>query len=72
MVKDVCVTEQLKPEREGSSRQAPELHYSLLYEPQCAELRVGLLQGKGTALSRAWACCKVRAQRRAMHGPAAR
>ncbi|XP_021388926.2 synaptotagmin-13 isoform X1 [Lonchura striata] len=44
VVKDVCVTEHLKPERAGSGRQAPELHYSLLYEPQRAQLRVTLLQ----------------------------
>ncbi|NWV45452.1 SYT13 protein, partial [Daphoenositta chrysoptera] len=44
VVKDVCVTEHLKPERAGSSSQAPELHYSLAYEPQQAELRVALLQ----------------------------
>ncbi|XP_012429670.5 synaptotagmin-13 isoform X1 [Taeniopygia guttata] len=44
VVKDVCVTEHLKPERAGSGRQAPELHYSLLYEPQRAQLRVSLLQ----------------------------
>lgn len=51
VVKDVCVTEHLKPERAGSGRQAPELHYSLLYEPQRAQLRVALLQGKGTRLA---------------------
>lgn len=47
VVKDVCVTEPLRPERAGGGQQAPELHYSLLYEPQRAQLRVGLLQGKG-------------------------
>ncbi|NXQ52635.1 SYT13 protein, partial [Anthoscopus minutus] len=44
MVKDVCVTEHLKPERAASGNQAPELHYSLGYDPQHAELRVALLQ----------------------------
>ncbi|XP_053802459.1 synaptotagmin-13 isoform X1 [Vidua chalybeata] len=44
VVKDVCVTEHLKPERAASGRQAPELHYSLVYEPQRAQLRVALLQ----------------------------
>ncbi|XP_053837023.1 synaptotagmin-13 isoform X1 [Vidua macroura] len=44
VVKDVCVTEHLKPERAASGRQAPELHYSLVYEPQQAQLRVALLQ----------------------------
>ncbi|XP_068049791.1 synaptotagmin-13 isoform X1 [Anomalospiza imberbis] len=44
VVKDVCVTEHLKPERAASGRQAPELHYSLVFEPQRAQLRVALLQ----------------------------
>ncbi|NWH30257.1 SYT13 protein, partial [Chloropsis hardwickii] len=44
VVKDVCVTEHLKPERAAGGRQPPELHYSLLYEPQRAQLRVALLQ----------------------------
>ncbi|XP_015486047.1 synaptotagmin-13 isoform X1 [Parus major] len=44
VVKDVCVTEHLKPERAASGGQAPELHYSLGYNPQQAELRVALLQ----------------------------
>ncbi|XP_014107392.1 PREDICTED: synaptotagmin-13 isoform X2 [Pseudopodoces humilis] len=44
VVKDVCVTEHLKPERAASGSQAPELHYSLGYDPQQAELRVALLQ----------------------------
>ncbi|NXT08005.1 SYT13 protein, partial [Prunella fulvescens] len=45
VVTDVCVTEHLKPERAGGGRQPPELHYSLRYEPQRAQLRVALLQG---------------------------
>ncbi|XP_023783780.1 synaptotagmin-13 isoform X1 [Cyanistes caeruleus] len=44
VVKDVCVTEHLKPERAASGSQVPELHYSLGYDPQQAELRVALLQ----------------------------
>ncbi|NXR12553.1 SYT13 protein, partial [Semnornis frantzii] len=47
VVKDVCVTEHLKPERAASCNQAPELHYSLAYDQQKAELRVALLEGKG-------------------------
>ncbi|NXY24804.1 SYT13 protein, partial [Atrichornis clamosus] len=47
VVKDVCVTEHLKPEAAASCNQAPELHYSLLYDPQKAELSVALLEGKG-------------------------
>lgn len=50
VVKDVCVTEHLKPERAAGCNQAPELHYSLVYDHQQAELRVALLQGKGTHL----------------------
>ncbi|NWV65257.1 SYT13 protein, partial [Malurus elegans] len=42
VVKDVCVTEHLKPEGAASSNQTPELHYSLLYEQH--ELRVALLE----------------------------
>ncbi|NXU99996.1 SYT13 protein, partial [Cettia cetti] len=48
VVKDVCVTEHLKPERAASGSQAPELHFSLLHDPQQAELRVALLEGKDT------------------------
>lgn len=48
VVKDVCVTEHLKPERAASGSQAPELHYSLVFDPQQAQLRVALLEGKGT------------------------
>ncbi|NXN87577.1 SYT13 protein, partial [Bombycilla garrulus] len=44
VVKDVCVTEHLRPERAASAAQAPELHYSLEYDPQRAELRVALLE----------------------------
>ncbi|KAM4779002.1 synaptotagmin-13 isoform 1-T1 [Cyanocitta cristata] len=44
VVKDVCVTEHLKPERAASCNQAPELHYSLVYDQQQAELRVALLE----------------------------
>lgn len=47
VVKDVCVTEHLNPERAASCNQAPELHYSLVYDRQKAELRVTLLEGKG-------------------------
>lgn len=47
VVKDVCVTEHLKPERAASCNQAPELHYSLAYDQQKDELRVALLEGKG-------------------------
>lgn len=50
VVKDVCVTEHLKPERAASGGQAPELHFSLEYDPQQAELRVALLEGKDTRL----------------------
>ncbi|NWT16697.1 SYT13 protein, partial [Vireo altiloquus] len=48
VVKDVCVTEHLKPEGAASGTQAPELHYSLLFDRQHAQLRVALLQGKST------------------------
>ncbi|KFQ30808.1 PREDICTED: synaptotagmin-13 [Merops nubicus] len=44
VVTDVCVTEPLNPERVAGGTQAPELHYSLLYDPQHAELRVALLE----------------------------
>ncbi|XP_053924812.1 synaptotagmin-13 isoform X2 [Cuculus canorus] len=44
VVKDVCVTEHLNPERAASCNQAPELHYSLVYDQQKAELRVALLE----------------------------
>ncbi|XP_065695472.1 synaptotagmin-13 isoform X1 [Patagioenas fasciata] len=44
VVKDVCVTEHLNPERAASCNQAPELHYSLAYDRQKAELRVTLLE----------------------------
>ncbi|NXG24458.1 SYT13 protein, partial [Grallaria varia] len=47
VVKDVCVTEHLNPERAASCNQTPELHYSLVYDQQKAELRVALLEGKG-------------------------
>ncbi|NXW05489.1 SYT13 protein, partial [Fregetta grallaria] len=46
VVKDVCVTEHLNPERAASCNQAPELRYSLAYDQQNAELRVALLEGK--------------------------
>ncbi|NXP46892.1 SYT13 protein, partial [Heliornis fulica] len=46
VVKDVCVTEHLNPERAASCNQAPELRYSLAYDQQKAELRVALLEGK--------------------------
>uniref|UniRef100_A0A8D0FTB2 Synaptotagmin-13 n=1 Tax=Strix occidentalis caurina TaxID=311401 RepID=A0A8D0FTB2_STROC len=46
VVKDVCVTEHLNPERAGSCNQAPELRYSLAYDQQKAELHVALLEGK--------------------------
>ncbi|KFZ61212.1 Synaptotagmin-13, partial [Antrostomus carolinensis] len=44
VVKDVCVTEHLNPERAASCNQAPELRYSLTYDQQKAELRVALLE----------------------------
>ncbi|XP_057264692.1 synaptotagmin-13 isoform X1 [Pezoporus wallicus] len=44
VVKDVCVTEHLNPERAASCNQAPELRYSLLYDQERAELRVALLE----------------------------
>ncbi|KFV50797.1 Synaptotagmin-13 [Tyto alba] len=44
VVKDVCVTERLNPERAASCNQAPELRYSLEYDQQKAELRVALLE----------------------------
>ncbi|NXL33550.1 SYT13 protein, partial [Glaucidium brasilianum] len=47
VVKDVCVTEHLNPERAASCNLAPELRYSLAYDQQKAELRVTLLEGKG-------------------------
>ncbi|NWR57276.1 SYT13 protein, partial [Bucorvus abyssinicus] len=47
VVKDVCVTEHLNPESAASCNQAPELHYSLSYDQQKAELHVALLEGKG-------------------------
>ncbi|NXG34308.1 SYT13 protein, partial [Dromaius novaehollandiae] len=46
VVKDVCVTEHLNPERAASCNQVPELHYSLAYDRQKAEMRVALLEGK--------------------------
>lgn len=47
VVKDVCVTEHLNPERAASCNQVPELRYSLTYDQEKAELRVALLEGKG-------------------------
>lgn len=47
VVKDVCVTEHLNPERAASCNQVPELRYSLTYDQQKAELCVALLEGKG-------------------------
>ncbi|XP_035758854.1 synaptotagmin-13 isoform X1 [Egretta garzetta] len=44
VVKDVCVTEHLNPERAAGCNQAPELRYSLAYDQQKAELRVALLE----------------------------
>ncbi|KAM9381448.1 synaptotagmin-13 isoform 2-T2 [Phaethornis superciliosus] len=44
VVKDVCVTEHLKPEKAAGCNQAPELHYSLSYDQQKAELRVTALE----------------------------
>lgn len=52
VVKDVCVTEHLNPESAASCNQAPELRYSLAYDPQKAELRVALLEGKDRDLPR--------------------
>ncbi|NXK53657.1 SYT13 protein, partial [Chauna torquata] len=47
VVKDVCVTERLNPERAAGCNQVPELRYSLTYDQQKAELCVALLEGKG-------------------------
>ncbi|KFP91308.1 Synaptotagmin-13 [Apaloderma vittatum] len=47
VVKDVCVTEHLNPERAAGCNQAPELRYSLAYDPEKAELRVALLEVSG-------------------------
>ncbi|XP_013049256.1 synaptotagmin-13 isoform X1 [Anser cygnoides] len=44
VVKDVCVTEHLNPERAASCNQVPELRYSLTYDQEKAELRVALLE----------------------------
>ncbi|XP_051478206.1 synaptotagmin-13 isoform X1 [Apus apus] len=44
VVKDVCVTEHLNPEKAASCNQAPELRYSLTYDQEKAELRVALLE----------------------------
>ncbi|XP_052637910.1 synaptotagmin-13 isoform X1 [Harpia harpyja] len=44
VVKDVCVTEHLNPERAAGCNQAPELRYSLVYDQEKAELRVALLE----------------------------
>ncbi|XP_040415193.1 synaptotagmin-13 isoform X1 [Cygnus olor] len=44
VVKDVCVTEHLNPERAASCNQVPELRYSLTYDQQKAELHVALLE----------------------------
>ncbi|XP_068540824.1 synaptotagmin-13 isoform X1 [Anas acuta] len=44
VVKDVCVTEHLNPERAASCNQVPELRYSLTYDQQKAELCVALLE----------------------------
>ncbi|NXA29561.1 SYT13 protein, partial [Ibidorhyncha struthersii] len=56
VVKDVCVTEHLNPERAASCNQAPELRYSLAYDQQKAELRVALLEGKGQRSSTDTGC----------------
>ncbi|NWU72385.1 SYT13 protein, partial [Pterocles burchelli] len=50
VVKDVCVTEHLNPERAASCNQAPEMRYSLVYDQEKAELCVALLEGKGRDL----------------------
>ncbi|KYO21796.1 synaptotagmin-13 isoform X1 [Alligator mississippiensis] len=44
VVKDVCVTERLNPERAASCNQVPELQYSLGYDRQKAELCVAFLE----------------------------
>ncbi|NWI69781.1 SYT13 protein, partial [Todus mexicanus] len=51
VVKDVCVTEHLNPERAAGCNQAPELHYSLEYDQQKAELRVALLEAMHGGMS---------------------
>ncbi|XP_054017400.1 synaptotagmin-13 isoform X1 [Dryobates pubescens] len=51
VVKDVCVTEHLNPERAASCNQAPELHYSLAYDQQKAELCVALLEAMHGGMS---------------------
>ncbi|NWU51311.1 SYT13 protein, partial [Dromas ardeola] len=56
VVKDVCVTEHLNPEKAASCNQAPELRYSLAYDQQKAELRVALLEGKGQRSSTDTGC----------------
>uniref|UniRef100_A0A8C0BY47 Synaptotagmin-13 n=1 Tax=Buteo japonicus TaxID=224669 RepID=A0A8C0BY47_9AVES len=56
VVKDVCVTEHLNPERAASCNQAPELRYSLVYDQEKAELRVALLEGKGMSGDQDTAC----------------
>ncbi|NWZ51673.1 SYT13 protein, partial [Haliaeetus albicilla] len=56
VVKDVCVTEHLNPERAASCNQAPELRYSLVYDQEKAELRVALLEGKGQRFSTDGGC----------------
>ncbi|NWX18638.1 SYT13 protein, partial [Aegotheles bennettii] len=58
VVKDVCVTEHLNPEK-ASCNQAPELHYSLTYDQQKAELRVALLEGKGQRSFNAGCHCYI-------------
>ncbi|NXG57431.1 SYT13 protein, partial [Hemiprocne comata] len=56
VVKDVCVTEHLNPEKAASCNQAPELRYSLTYDQQKAELCVALLEGKGQKSSTDASC----------------
>ncbi|NXC37962.1 SYT13 protein, partial [Penelope pileata] len=51
VVKDVCVTEHLKPERAASCNQVPELRYSLTYDQQKAELHVSLLEAMHAKMS---------------------
>ncbi|NXU78009.1 SYT13 protein, partial [Oreotrochilus melanogaster] len=51
VVKDVCVTEHLKPEKAAGCNQAPELHYSLSYDQEKAELCVTRLEATHSSMN---------------------
>ncbi|XP_071601045.1 synaptotagmin-13 isoform X2 [Heliangelus exortis] len=51
VVKDVCVTEHLKPEKAAGCNQAPELHYSLSYDQEKAELCVTHLEATHSSMN---------------------